>query len=150
RHPNAFSLLAYLARDLSLPDGEALDWVELWDAGNRPSLGREELEEILADVHKYGHHPYGYGLRGRCEGTDGAAIAGDLAAQAAAADRDAAAYEQLEQRRRQRDLRRRLVEDTSERRAEREARPRALEGASQVWGELQGRIGELWAARPER
>jgi hypothetical protein len=60
----AFSFLAFLARDLGLPDADALRWAEEWDAGNSPPKGRERLEQILANVHEYGQNSYGAGLNG--------------------------------------------------------------------------------------
>src|SRR5262249_16938281 len=53
---------AWLARDLERPDDIALGWLEQWDSGNSPPLGRERLAEILADAKSYGTSPYGCGL----------------------------------------------------------------------------------------
>jgi hypothetical protein len=58
----AYNFAAFLVRDLNLPDDVALRWLEEWDAGNRPPKGRERLREIIANVHVYGHRPYGSGL----------------------------------------------------------------------------------------
>jgi hypothetical protein len=58
----AYSFACFLARDLQLPDPNALDWLVQWDAGNRPPKGPERLAQILVDAHKYGRRPYGSGL----------------------------------------------------------------------------------------
>jgi len=58
----AFVFAAWLARDLERPDDIALGWLEQWDSGNSPPLGRERLAEILADAHAYGQSAYGCGL----------------------------------------------------------------------------------------
>lgn len=60
----AYNFLAFLARDLSLGDDEALRWAGEWDAGNTPPKGPEALREILANVHLYGRREYGSGLDG--------------------------------------------------------------------------------------
>lgn len=60
----AFSLLAFLARDLGMPDEEALRWAGEWDTGNSPPKGPDQLREILANVHRYGRNGYGAGLNG--------------------------------------------------------------------------------------
>lgn len=60
----AFNFLAFLARDLKLPDDYAVEWAARWDAGNRPPKGPERLREILASVHAYGQRDYGHGLNG--------------------------------------------------------------------------------------
>jgi hypothetical protein len=58
----AYNLLAFLARDLNLPDDRAIHWAEKWDAGNNPPKGRECLTAILANVHLHGQRAYGSGL----------------------------------------------------------------------------------------
>jgi hypothetical protein len=58
----AYSLAAFLVRDLNLPDSEALRWLEEWDAGNAVPKGTKRLEEIIASAHDYGKHAYGSGL----------------------------------------------------------------------------------------
>src|SRR5262249_1992046 len=58
----AFAFAAWLVRDLALADALALDWLERWDGGNSPPLGRGRLSEIVADAHGYGTAAYGCGL----------------------------------------------------------------------------------------
>jgi hypothetical protein len=58
----AYRFATWLVRDLALPDPVALDWLERWDAGNRPPKGNRRLSEILADAHRYGRRAYGSGL----------------------------------------------------------------------------------------
>jgi len=53
----AYQFAAFLLRDLGLDDHVALDWLGLWDAGNRPPKGNERLLEIMASVRLYGRHP---------------------------------------------------------------------------------------------
>ena len=53
---------AWLVRDLARDDDVALAWLERWDSGNSPPLGRERLAEVLADAHAYGTSPIGCGL----------------------------------------------------------------------------------------
>ncbi len=60
----AFTLLAFLARDLSLSDEDALRYAAEWDRGNTPPKGDERLREVLANVHRYGQREYGSGLNG--------------------------------------------------------------------------------------
>jgi hypothetical protein len=67
----AFTLLAWLRRDMGLPDDEALRYAEEWDAGNTPPKGRDRLAEILANVHRYGQRGYGSGLAGPAPGPTG-------------------------------------------------------------------------------
>jgi hypothetical protein len=62
RDDTAFRFLAWLVRDLQLPDEYALGWASRWDAGNRPPKGPEALRDILDNVHKYGRREYGSGL----------------------------------------------------------------------------------------
>jgi hypothetical protein len=59
----AFAFAAWLVRDLERADDIALAWLEQWDAGNSPPLGRDRLAEILADAHSYGTSPPGCGLQ---------------------------------------------------------------------------------------
>jgi hypothetical protein len=63
RDDHAYKFGAYLVRDLGLSDAEALRWLKEWDAGNRAQKGEDRLREIIANVHVYGTHPYGSGLR---------------------------------------------------------------------------------------
>jgi hypothetical protein len=58
----AYHFAAWLARDMALPDGEALRWLEEWDRGNSPPKGRAALAEILANARRYGRNPVGCGL----------------------------------------------------------------------------------------
>jgi hypothetical protein len=60
----AFNFLAFLVRDLKLPDDYALEWANKWDAGNTPPKGPGRLREILGNVHGYGQREYGAGLNG--------------------------------------------------------------------------------------
>jgi hypothetical protein len=60
----AYKLLAFLARDLHIPDDRALYWAGQWDIQNNPPKGPERLREILANVHQYGQRAYGSGLGG--------------------------------------------------------------------------------------
>jgi hypothetical protein len=61
----AYQYLAFLVRNLAMPDADALGYAEEWDAGNSPPKGRARLEEILANVHQYGQGAYGAGMNGR-------------------------------------------------------------------------------------
>jgi replicative DNA helicase len=63
RHDVAYTFGAFLVRDMGLPDDEALAWLERWDRGNTPPLGREELLKQLRCAHEYGQHEYGAGLQ---------------------------------------------------------------------------------------
>jgi hypothetical protein len=76
----AFNFAAWLVRDKQLPDAEALDWLEQWDAGNRPPKGRERLQEIIANAHAYGRRAYG---SGNAPGNGQGKHAGPAAAEAA-------------------------------------------------------------------
>jgi hypothetical protein len=58
----AFAFAAWLVRDMARGDDVALAWLERWDAGNQPPLGRDRLLEIVADAHQYGRNPVGCGL----------------------------------------------------------------------------------------
>jgi hypothetical protein len=62
RNTLAYNFAAFLARDLSLARCVALDWLNLWDSGNRPPLGSAELEKILENATQYGKHAVGCGL----------------------------------------------------------------------------------------
>ncbi len=64
----AYNYLAFLARDMALPDADALAYASEWDALNTPPKGRQRLEQILADVHQYGQRAYGSGLNGKAGG----------------------------------------------------------------------------------
>jgi hypothetical protein len=61
----AYQFLAFLVRDLAIPDEAAVGYAEEWDAGNSPPKGRERLREILKSVHAYGKNGYGSGLNGQ-------------------------------------------------------------------------------------
>ncbi len=63
RHKVAYTLAAFLARDLARPDDEVMRWLGEWDQGNSPPLGPDELRQQLACAHQYGQRPYGSGLR---------------------------------------------------------------------------------------
>ncbi|HEX5269465.1 MAG TPA: hypothetical protein VFW33_03210, partial [Gemmataceae bacterium] len=58
----AFRFAAFLVRDLALADDAALNWLCLWDEGNRPPKGRECLAEILRNARQYGQRPVGCGV----------------------------------------------------------------------------------------
>jgi hypothetical protein len=55
----AYRFAAWLVRDVGVSDDVALQWLSLWDAGNRPPKGGEALREILANAHKYARGPRG-------------------------------------------------------------------------------------------
>jgi hypothetical protein len=57
----AFGFAAFLVRDLALADDIALDWLCLWDRGNRPPKGRDCLAEIMRNARDYGQRPVGCG-----------------------------------------------------------------------------------------
>jgi hypothetical protein len=57
----AYRFAAFLVRDVAVSDDVALEWLSLWDAGNRPPKGESRLREILASAHRYGRHAYGTG-----------------------------------------------------------------------------------------
>jgi hypothetical protein len=61
RHHVAYTFACFLVRDLHLNDALALRWLERWDAGNGPPLGRDELLKQVACAHQYGKHAYGNG-----------------------------------------------------------------------------------------
>jgi hypothetical protein len=61
----AFKAACWLVRDMRLGDAEALEWLEAWDAGNRPPKGREILRQKIAGAHAYGRRPYGVGVARR-------------------------------------------------------------------------------------
>jgi hypothetical protein len=58
----AFSLACFLVRDLNLDDDIALEWLEIWDAGNDPPKGTKRLQQILKSAHRHGQRDYGCGL----------------------------------------------------------------------------------------
>jgi len=58
----AYHFACFLVRDMALPDDEALDWLQRWDAANNPPKGVERLQEILASAHRYGRNQVGCGL----------------------------------------------------------------------------------------
>jgi hypothetical protein len=58
----AYQFTCWLVRDLGLADDVALQWLRIWDAGNRPPKGDGRLREILASAHRYGQREYGAGL----------------------------------------------------------------------------------------
>jgi hypothetical protein len=62
RHLVAYRLAAWLLRDMAVSDDIALAWLERWDGGNSPPLGRAELEEIMDCARQYGQHAEGSGL----------------------------------------------------------------------------------------
>ena len=51
----------YLVRDMRLADDVALQWLERWDAGNRPPKGEKALRKVIASAHAYGRATYGSG-----------------------------------------------------------------------------------------
>lgn len=57
----AYQFACWLARDMELPDAEALRWLGEWDCGNRPPKGAERLAEILGNARNYGQRPFGAG-----------------------------------------------------------------------------------------
>jgi hypothetical protein len=57
----AYGFACWLTRDLDLSDDAALDWLCVWDAGNRPPKGSVRLQEILAHAHAYGQRSPGCG-----------------------------------------------------------------------------------------
>lgn len=59
RHRVAYTFSAFLVRDMALDDEQAMHWLDEWDCGNTPPLGREELKKQLGCAHQYGKHPYG-------------------------------------------------------------------------------------------
>jgi hypothetical protein len=64
----AYLFAAFLVRNMGLGDEIALQWLMLWDRGNRPPKGEARLRQILASAHQYGQAAYGSGLhasRGR-------------------------------------------------------------------------------------
>jgi P4 family phage/plasmid primase-like protien len=69
----AYNFLAFLVRDLALPDHDALRYAGEWDADNRPPKGPDRLAEILVNVHEYGQRGYGSGLNGDGHGANGTA-----------------------------------------------------------------------------
>jgi hypothetical protein len=58
----AYRFACFLVRDLGVSDTVALEWLSLWDAGNRPPKGRERLAEVLANALTYGRNPVGCAL----------------------------------------------------------------------------------------
>jgi hypothetical protein len=59
RDDMAYQAACFLVRDMNLSDAEALDWLEGWDAGNRPPKGKERLEYVIGSARKYGRGAYG-------------------------------------------------------------------------------------------
>jgi hypothetical protein len=57
----AFSFACWLVRDMQLADDVALQWLRLWDAGNRPPKGEDALRKVVAGAHAYGRAAYGCG-----------------------------------------------------------------------------------------
>jgi hypothetical protein len=58
----AFCFASFLVRDLNLSDAVALQWLELWDAGNSACKGADRLRQIIQSAHLYGRNGYGSGL----------------------------------------------------------------------------------------
>ena len=59
----AFQFACFLARDLALPDADALGWLAEWDGRQAVAKGEAHLRHILENAKKYGHRPVGCGLR---------------------------------------------------------------------------------------
>jgi hypothetical protein len=57
----AYRFASWLVRDMALSDEVALDWLCLWDQGNRPPKGRDCLAEIMRNARNYGQRPVGCG-----------------------------------------------------------------------------------------
>jgi hypothetical protein len=58
----AYNFAAFLVRDLALDTATALNWLDKWDQGNRPALGRDRLSEIMRCASAYGRRAIGSGL----------------------------------------------------------------------------------------
>jgi hypothetical protein len=56
-----YQFACFLVRDLALGDDVAREWLRLWDSGNRPSKGEEEISKWLASARRYGRRPVGCG-----------------------------------------------------------------------------------------
>jgi hypothetical protein len=65
RNPAAYNFAGFLARDLQLADGLALEWLERWNARQAQPLDARELASVLANAHDYGRRAYGSGLERR-------------------------------------------------------------------------------------
>jgi putative DNA primase/helicase len=59
RDNTAYVFAAFLAKDMALSDAVALPWLEEWDGGNSPPLGRGRLCEIMANARLYGRRTNG-------------------------------------------------------------------------------------------
>jgi hypothetical protein len=57
----AYHFAAFLVRDLNVSDSVALEWLQLWDAGNHPAKGKAALEKVIHNAHEYGRRPVGCG-----------------------------------------------------------------------------------------
>jgi hypothetical protein len=57
----AYRFAAFLVRDAAVSDDVAMEWLSLWDQGNRPPKGEQRLRQILDSAHRYGRHAYGAG-----------------------------------------------------------------------------------------
>src|SRR5262249_28149020 len=57
----AFAFACLLLRDLALDRSVALEWLLLWDQGNRPPKGRARLEVIMETALACGQSPVGCG-----------------------------------------------------------------------------------------
>jgi hypothetical protein len=64
----AYNFLAFMVRDLMVPDDYALEWANCWDANNHPPKGPERLRQILASAHEYGQRGYGSGREPNANG----------------------------------------------------------------------------------
>lgn len=58
----AYRFACFLMRDMGRSEAEALNWLEIWDLGNRPPKGRARLQRILRNAMAYGQRPIGSGL----------------------------------------------------------------------------------------
>ncbi len=58
----AYRFACFLVRTKTLPDHVALEWLQRWDAGNRPPKGLEPLLKVIRNAHLYGRNPIGCGL----------------------------------------------------------------------------------------
>jgi len=58
----AYTAACFLVRDMNLPAGRALDYLDSWDRGNTPPLGSTRLSEIIEHARAYGRRPAGSAL----------------------------------------------------------------------------------------
>jgi primase-like protein len=59
RNATAFTVAAWLQRDMALPTRDAWEWLVVWNERNTPPLGEHELAAVFRSGAKHGRRPIG-------------------------------------------------------------------------------------------